>query len=373
MTDKKIIIHAGDFDLAHFGVLGMKWGVRKDRSGSGRSGKSESGRASKEDIKWSKRINPNKPKNWMRMYNAAASDINNALPGLNKKPKYSAKDALHDPKVKAAYFKEFESIVKKSFEKQADLIPVSPSGKFKVTLLNSDDLPKGAMPSWAVVPIEEARHETDGIVITGKLEDGLIVSIHLDESFKHEIIIHAGDYDLAHYGVLGMKWGYRRDKRQLASLRKRATTIKENKREISKTLGSSRERLKSLEGKKGFKNTWKRFVTRSDVKSWEDFMRVADEVEREVATKTKKVQKRITQKEQRYSRVDKARVPIDKLSNKELKSRIERLSLEKKYASLQPTQRRVRLGNLIVDKFIEASAQKAVNVVFEGLGDAFKK
>lgn len=81
-------------ELAHFGVLGMKWGVRRtetqlgkssgDKSISNKDSKKAAKQLKKSQKKWDKNYNAN----WLKAYNKAVDQVNNkVIPELNKKYK----------------------------------------------------------------------------------------------------------------------------------------------------------------------------------------------------------------------------------------------------------------------------------------------
>ena len=123
-------------ELYHHGVKGMKWGVRRIRSGatvnkgkrkkqSMQAHKKERD-AKKELKKAQKKWDDNFQDNYMKAYNTAADKANKTLiPQLNKKyAKYDFSD-LSDPKIKSIhekYVKEYSDSFTKLFEKEFDHI-----------------------------------------------------------------------------------------------------------------------------------------------------------------------------------------------------------------------------------------------------------
>lgn len=127
-------------ELYHFGVKGMKWGVRRNRSTTTSNGKTGSRQSFKEkrivkkeakqkakNLKkaqedWDK----NYEKNYMKAYNKAADIANKKLiPEINKKYANVDFSNLNDPKVKATYEKyinEYEEQFNSVFQKQYDEI-----------------------------------------------------------------------------------------------------------------------------------------------------------------------------------------------------------------------------------------------------------
>lgn len=127
-------------ELYHFGVKGMKWGVRRNRSTTTPNGKTNSRQSFKENRiakkeakqkaknlkKAQKDWDKNYEKNYMKAYNNAADIANKKLiPEINKKYANVDFSNLNDPKVKAAhekYINEYEEQFNSVFQKQYDEI-----------------------------------------------------------------------------------------------------------------------------------------------------------------------------------------------------------------------------------------------------------
>ena len=73
--------------LEHHGVMGMKWGVRKDRKPQGYQSKRAAKRQAKLEQKAVKKFNENFSKNWTKSYNKAADKQNADLDRINAKHK----------------------------------------------------------------------------------------------------------------------------------------------------------------------------------------------------------------------------------------------------------------------------------------------
>lgn len=127
-------------ELYHFGVKGMKWGVRRNRSTTTSNGKTGSRQSFKEKRivkkeekqkaknlkKAQKDWDKNYEKNYVKAYNNAADIANKKLiPEINKKYANVDFSNLNDPKVKAVYEKyinEYEEQFNSVFQKQYDEI-----------------------------------------------------------------------------------------------------------------------------------------------------------------------------------------------------------------------------------------------------------
>ena len=127
-------------ELYHFGVKGMKWGVRRNRSTTTPNGKTNSRQSFKENRiakkeakqkaknlkKAQKDWDKNYEKNYVKAYNNAADIANKKLiPEINKKYANVDFSNLNDPKVKALhekYINEYEEQFNSVFQKQYDEI-----------------------------------------------------------------------------------------------------------------------------------------------------------------------------------------------------------------------------------------------------------
>lgn len=140
---KTYIAQSDTYDeLYHHGVKGMKWGVRRNRSGATvskgerkkqsaqahkKAGQVINNRKNKKELKKAqKKWDDNFQDNYMKAYNTAADKANKTLiPQLNKKyAKYDFSD-LSDPKIKSIhekYVKEYSDSFTKLFEKEFDNI-----------------------------------------------------------------------------------------------------------------------------------------------------------------------------------------------------------------------------------------------------------
>ena len=261
--------------LAHFGVKGMKWGVRNAEKRNARTERLSNNTATlkdklvrdfdldggnknysfrgetfkkrdkvvgnelgvditKGDKKWRKQLN--NPKVLIQIHNKMADGINKDLSALNKK--YDNKDLGYDPnrmeyttKAGKQYLKDYENLGRSHAEKAVkDIFGNSPSENWTATAWYSLD--HGLRVE--IVP-NQVTHDSFDVTDTGivftfntKINTDGFFDLIVKDSLEHDSL---NDF-LAHYGVRGMKWGVRKssshpsseDAATAASYKRRAQT-----------------------------------------------------------------------------------------------------------------------------------------------------
>lgn len=282
--------------LAHHGVKGMKWGVRKDGTPhTARSAKKEA----KADAKWHKSIYS--AKGAVAVHNNVADKMNNGeLDKLNNNPKYKGKDLYSNKKLEKEYFKDYEKLCDKVYAQAVrEVHGSSPSGKKTARYVNSViDGPKIVVENASVKHAEDSDPD---LVIRLKLDSkGLVIEANEAE----EGVVHSDNVDdiLAHYGVKGQKWGVRKPEGS-----HHATPVTANPRPGKKRIKTS--------GGKGH------------------------------APSHDAIDTAIIKRKARAS-------STSSLSNQELQSAIKRMQLEQQFSNLRTQSSRVGRGKLVVKELL---------------------
>lgn len=235
--------------LEHFGIKGMRWGIRKDRrSSSGSSGSKEKSYDMKAQRAWARTASDTRA--YIKVYNRTADRMNNGLiEEINNRHKGKLKGDDTDPKDYDAYLKDyrstFDKVANEELAKQLGGSTTSPSGEQSVKIKFDTDtgffdiVPTG---KWKESPLGKAQtYDEDGNKIehSGATdfpmfkaelffdEDGYITSLEIVETeIKQTGVYPTIEEALQHYGVKGMRWGIRKDRRSadaksVASLRKK--------------------------------------------------------------------------------------------------------------------------------------------------------
>lgn len=191
-------------DILHFGVKGMKWGVRNDDSGSSKP--------AKEDVKWArKQISMN---NMIDVMNTAASRSGPLVEKINSKPAYKDADFSQPSALRAKYYEEHRAGYQKALNDVAkERGNNSPGGRYRLEIVVEN---VGSYPSFYIYDNTIAHSTFDGKLqlIPKYSPRGHIVGYEKTDEVLEQSGTTTEDF-LAHFGIKGMKWGVRRSPEQL--------------------------------------------------------------------------------------------------------------------------------------------------------------
>lgn len=196
----------GEDYLKHYGVKGMKWGVRRSDDGSTRSERKAAKKTAKADQKFEKKAGSDKV--FYDVYNKAAKSANAKIDTINNSAKYKGKDLRSDSKLMTQYNRDVQTMFNKSLKEAADSMGTNASGtrRYGIQFDNNGN--------WSVKS-ENVKHADDGDLYVVPKYDELGHILSFDFTTEKP--------ELKHYGVKGMKWGVRRTDAQLKSAKPQAS------------------------------------------------------------------------------------------------------------------------------------------------------
>ena len=194
-------------ELAHFGVRGMRWGVRKDRdSGDSRSARQKALDEKKEEKSLNKAVKKAMSltnRKYLKVYNAMADESAEFYSKINNKPAYKGKtipfDDANNPLTKK-YLTEIAKATTESLQRNSDRIL---GDKVDSRLSVKWDMPSelGSLPNFYIVQNEpDIKHSEDisdnKIKLSVKFNDlGQIEKISLPSGSEKYFISDEGEED----------------------------------------------------------------------------------------------------------------------------------------------------------------------------------
>lgn len=247
-----------DDALAHYGVKGMKWGVRRDKGHEGERAKTK--KIEKLDKKFER--DAQSLNTMIKIHNSAADRTNkNDVERINNKPQYKGKDFSRDSPLRRKYYKEHQDAFLDNVVKAAEELGTNASGTKRYGIL------EGADGGWNVI-LQDVKHADDSVLFKVKVtydNMGHILSLKVIEKDLAQSGVTLGDF-LAHYGVKGMRWGVR--KQADGSMKPSGKTPKSEDHETSRELMKKRpsqmsnSELKKLNERLQLEKTYSELMTK---------------------------------------------------------------------------------------------------------------
>lgn len=187
--------------LAHHGIKGMKWGVRRDKGHEGQRAKTT--KIARLDKKFERQATSFDTT--VKIHNGAIKKANDEVARINNKPQYKNADLTRDTPLRRKYYKEHQDSFINALEASANSLGTNASGTKKYGIIDKGD-------SWDIV-LRDVKHDVSSDPVEFKVtlnkdERGHILSFEMLEEMAHTDELVA-DF-LEHFGIKGMKWGVRR-------------------------------------------------------------------------------------------------------------------------------------------------------------------
>lgn len=333
MSDMQTLTEIGEAaveELLHYGVPGMKWGVRKTEAdgsprqrGKVRSAMTKAGDATVAGAKVSSTSKNQLKAAFLPDANRAAvlGDLQGhmlgAAIGMRKDPRFAGKDIKYDAKLRETYRKEMESIAQTYYSQRLAEEYAALSVNVAVEGIKTvyDYRKKRAEIKYADGAVQHAEGGAFAYLDFEYDEKGFITEVDVTEG------------ELKHYGVKGMRWGYTTSS---------DGTVSVNQTRVKKSLRKTDQPVKVIQRKAG---------TYVKAKGGQRQTATEDAIKTQAARQKAK------------------RSTTDSLSTKELKDTIERMRLEQEFAKLD--KKVSRKGKGFVAKLLESdiSQRKAEDLL----------
>ena len=249
--------------LAHFGVKGQKWGVRRDdktgvRPIAQRLNDSAFGRASqknldrhdrkvaeKKDKKEKKKFIKNQlnGKNMVDIVNTAAARGGAEISRINNKAAYKNADFSKPSMKRAKYYEEHRAAQEKVLNQVAkERGNTSESGRYKLEIQSASI---GDFPTFSIIDMTVAHAETSDDVLMIKVQYNKLGHILKFVGISEELAQFNTDVEdfLEHFGVKGQKWGVRKDGASRTSAKSTPTARAKAKRMSDEDLQKAIKRM----------------------------------------------------------------------------------------------------------------------------------
>ena len=352
--------HLDDSDyLEHYGVKGMKWGVRKDRKSSGGSP------LTNKHIREANRVKDGKKHNqeqrakleWYRSeLRARRKRGDNSFPTekdykkhlkSSKKTKKTSDDTKSKNTPKTRSFEEGNERIRSLNSEERTKLAYSTSVMKKAKDNGYRDGLNGKPIQFLIEQTPDGMDYLNSVADEMGLKD---LSRRKARKFRHD---DDSEY-LEHYGVRGMKWGVRKDGKPQGYQGGSGSSRKRKKSKVSDVLDPEKRAKRRLaKAKKNYR------VSQAKAE--------AEALEKAVKTGSTKS----------TSSSPKKASSISSVSDDELRTAVARLELEKRYMTLvaerQPTSRKAQIGKVVSKAANEAASEALKQGMKYGIGVAVKQ
>lgn len=313
-------------ELFHYGVKGMKWGVRNKDGGRGkiRRGITKANVAADAGAKvireGEKKLIFLPLKNRADAANRTQARMLSAARRVNKQPQFKGKDIKNSPQLKRSYFDKLQNEAKTIYAEELGISRTEAWGEFLGV-----DTSATTQQMRINIAVDKIRHAEEDKEILLELnfvtdDDGFVTDIIVpDKYLKHELF-EDNEYTLTHYGVKGMKWGVRNNA---------DGTVSVNQTKVKKSLRKTDQPVTVTQRKAG---------TYVKAKGGQRQTASIDAIKTQAARQKAK------------------RSTTDSLSNKQLKDTIERMRLEQEFAKLD--KKVSRRGRGFISSFMRTPEAK---------------
>lgn len=321
-------------ELTHYGVKGMKWGVRKDRRGRVKA--RSVGRRSRLAMNQRPRgystiyTGKRKSKTIDKVYKKSARKLRSGTRRLNRDPRFKDKDLRKNKRLRDQYHKEFSKMVEDQLNASAKLYGASKGGQYRLEF--SYDASKNIFPEAGI------RLGSSKAIARQERKEA-----RATRRFKHSETNVAGEYYPIELkaGPLGHVVDF--------VIPEDLSTVKDAVHSdlfIDSRLGTLEDRIEHA-GIKGMK--W-------GVITWPERRKRRRAEERAKAGNKPKKQAKPKASTGESSKKSQNR-SIQSVSNQELRDRIERIKLEREYAALLAPQPQKKAEHFIVTSLKAGTGQ----------------
>ena len=332
-------------ELTHYGVKGMKWGIRKDRRGRvkarsvGRGSKSTTNQRPRgySSVYTGKR----KSKAIDKVYTKSARKLRRGTRRLNRDARFKDKDLRKNKRLRDQYHKEFSKMVEDQLNASAKLYGTSKGGQYRLEF--SYDVSKNVFPEAGI------RLGSSKAIAKQERKEA-----RATRKFKHSETNVAGEYYPIELeaGPLGHVMDFVIPEELSQEEISTVMSLIHSDLFIDSRLGTLEDHIEHA-GVKGMKWGVITWPERRKRRRAEERAKVGNKPKTQVKPKastgesSKKSQNRSTQS----------------VSNQELKDRIERIKLEREYASLLAPQPQKKAEHFIVTSLKAGTGQAVAGTV----------